>query len=270
MKINSFNPVAKAYSQTVAPYRFSQFLTLVHELKLKGNEKVLDIGSGPGELSMQIVQRLNAGGFLYGIDLSSKMIQLARETASKSGYSNTFFQVGDALNMEFEDNTFDIVVSSNAFPWVPNRNRFLQEVLRVLKPGGRFGLVALSNKCYKEFTEAFKKITKDNPGFFPNGKPFEIMGAKLHSLLELKNFVSKNGFMIDKYFQLSTEEPIKADEYLKRVNAIVNENYLDYLENNGHRQKIRNQVFQALQNKNGNLKITESSVFILAQKPKVN
>lgn len=267
MKINSFNPVARAYSKSVAPYRFSQFLTLVYELKFRGSEKVLDIGTGPGELSMQIAAQLTNGGYLKGIDLSGNMVRLARKTAASHKQSNVHFETGDALNLNFDDDTFDVVVSSNAFPWVPDRIKFLHEVYRVLKPGGQFGLVALSNNCYKEFGSAFKKAAINSPHLFPQGKPFEIMGAKLHSLIELSKLVSRTGFTVTKDFQLSTEEPIQAVDYINRVNAIVNENYLDHLGSNGKRLKARKLIVDALRGRNGSLKVTESSIFIIAQKP---
>lgn len=266
MKVNSFSPVASDYSQKVAPRRFSQFLTLVHELELKGSEEVLDIGTGPGELSMQIANQLEAGGFLHGIDLAPEMIRLAKRAAAAHGRNNVRFGKGNALDLKFRDNSFDVVVSSNAFPWVTDREQFLSEVYRVLRPGGRFALVALSNQCYREFSNAFKRISKANPGMFPEGKPFEMMGAKLHSITELGKVVAKAGFDVTKRFIVSTEEPIEAGEYVDRVNAIVNENYLDRMNNNGQRTKARKLILEALTRKNGELKITESSCFVIGQK----
>jgi len=266
MKINSFNPVASRYSSQVAPRRMSQFLTLVHELELDGSEEVLDIGTGPGELSIQVANQLNNGGFLTGIDISANMIRLAKEIAKAGGHENVSFGHGDAMDLKFRDNSFDVVVSSNAFPWVPDRAQFVREVYRVLRPGGRFALVALSNQCYREFASAFKSVSEDNPGMFPEGKPFAVMGAKLHGLSELVNFVSRHGFNVAKQFQLSTEEPIDAQSYIDRVNAIVNENYLDHMNGNGEKDTVRRMLFDKMAERNGTLKVTESSIFVVAEK----
>ena len=266
MKINSFNPVASRYSRKVTQYRTPQYLTLVHELNLSGYETVLDIGIGSGELSIQIARQLNTDGFLYGVDLSPEMIKLAKRKAQQANLENISFELGDALNLKYDDNAFDVITSSNAYPWVSDREKFLHEAFRVLKPGGIFGLVALSNKCYTEFSSAFKKVLKAHPGLFPIGQPFEIMGAKLHTVNVLTQAVRKAGFDIEKGFTLSTEEPIKPVDYIERVNAIVNENYLDYLPPNGIRNRVKQTLNDALASKNGSLKITESSVFILARK----
>lgn len=266
MKINSFDPVAENYTVKVSPSRYNQFLALAYELNFEGSERVLDIGAGPGILSLEIARRLVLGGSMTGIDLAPSMIHLARLNAAKSGLTNTAFEVGDALSLNFPDNTFDVVISSNAFPWVPDRKKFLSEVLRVLKPGGRFGLVALSDKCYKEFSNIIIDISKENPGLFPRKEPFAMMGAKLHSMSELASFVRRNGFDVARNFVLSTVEPITAEAYIERINAIVNENYLDHLGPNGTREKVRNMIVQNLRARNGSLKITESSVFVIARK----
>jgi ubiquinone/menaquinone biosynthesis C-methylase UbiE len=266
MRVNDFNPVAGAYSRTVAPYRFSQFLTLVHELALAGSERVLDVGSGPGELSLQLASRLKSGGFLLGIDLSTNMVRLARKNASNFGAENVAFKKGDGLKLEFEDESFDVVVSSNAFPWIPDRPKFLAEVFRVLKPGGRFGLVTLSSKCYREFSDVFAEIGRRNNGLFPEGKPFELMGAKLYSLGELRRTVGKAGFDVVRQFELTTRQPITAPDYYRRVNAIVHENYLDYIKSASRRQLVRNLLLESLAGRNGSLKVTESSVFVIGRK----
>lgn len=266
MKTHSFNQVAADYSKKVAPFRFSQFLTLIHELDLFGDEKVLDIGSGPGELSMEIAKKLADGGFLQGVDLSPQMIELAKRIAEQQQRKNVAFTTGDALDLEFEDNSFDVVVSSNAFPWVPDRQKFLTEVLRVLKPGGRLGLVALSSRCYHEFFHTFKQVAASNPDLFPNERPHDSMGARLHTPKELAELVEEAGLKIIKRFAASTEEPIKPDAYIERVNAIVGENYLDHLSNNGHRIQARSLILDALGSE-VDLNITESSAFVLARKP---
>jgi len=267
MKINSFNPVASDYSQKVAPYRFAQFLTLVHELDLFGDEQVLDIGSGPGELSMEIAKSLAAGGFLHGIDLSPRMIELAQCIAQQQRRSNVAFATGDATKLSFGDDSFDVVVSSNAFPWVSDRASFLNEVRRVLKPGGRLGLVALSDRCYREFSTAFKRVASEHPELLPAGRPFEQMGARLHTSKGLARLVEKAGFEVVKRFTVATEEPTTAPAYVERVNAIVNENYLDHLADQSRRRQARQLLVEALSRRNGDLSLTESSAFVIAKKP---
>ena len=265
MKVHLFENVAHDYTTKVSPYRYSQFLALVHELQFKGDENVLDIGCGPGPLSIEAATRLPNGNLL-GIDLSESMINLARNLAARKGMKNVKFQAGDALSLNPEPDSFDIVFSSNAFPWVSDQKRFLTETYRVLKPGGRLGLVSLSTNVYREFLRALRHVARRNKDLFPFGaNTHKAMKFKRYSVDLLQKEVAAVGFSIRRAFQLSTEEPITPRKYLDRVNAIVNENYLDGLTGT-EKKKIRNELYHALAHKNGDLKITESSVFIIATK----
>lgn len=271
MRFNSFNPVAEAYSRKVAPRRFSQFLTLVYELDLKGNERVLDVGAGSGELSLEIARRLNNDGSLQGIDLSPNMVRLARKRAASGGAKgNVQFSIGDALNIRFSDGSFDIVVSSNALPWVEQRDRFVEELARVLVPGGRLGLVALSTKCYCEFARAYVKVAESNPQLFPKVNLFEQIGVRLHSIDDLGALVEEAGLELERKFVLSTEEPTEPNSYLDRVDAIVNRRYLDHLSSANDRRKARDLIKKALIAENDPVNITESSVFVIAHKPAIS
>lgn len=267
VKLNSFNPVAEAYSKKVTPYRVYQYYSLIHELGLSGNEKVLDIGSGPGELSLQIAGQLTAGGMLFGIDLSQNMVRLAQRAAKTDRIKNVVFKRGDALNLELDDNSFDLVVSSNAFPWVADRGRFLREVTRVLKPGGKLGLCTLSSKCYREFASSLKNVAAEHPECYPKAKPFALVGARLYSLSELSGLVERNGLKVRRQYEFLTEEPIDAAAYMDRVNSIINENYLEYVSSERTRKTIREEIRASLKSRNGSLKITEAVIILTAVKP---
>lgn len=264
-QVHYFEDVADDYTAKVSPYRYSQFLALLHELRFSGNETVLDIGCGPGPLSMEAASRL-PGGNLLGIDLSESMIDLAKNLARTKKVKNVSFQYGDALSLDLNENYFDVVFSSNAFPWVSDQKQFLNEILRVLKPGGRLGLVTLSTSVYGEFIRAMRHVASRKPDLLPHGADTQkTMKFKRYTIDSLIKEVAKAGFEVDRAFMLSTKEPITPHNYLDRVNAIVNENYLDGL-TEGNKKRIRNELYHALARKNGDLKITESSVFIIAVK----
>jgi len=79
------------------------------------------------------------GVHAVGLDLSDAVLELARENAQESGVSSRVsFEKGDAEDMPFEDDTFDLVISGNTLHLVKNPVRMFSEIQRVLKPGGRF------------------------------------------------------------------------------------------------------------------------------------
>ncbi|MGC9031635.1 MAG: class I SAM-dependent methyltransferase [Minisyncoccia bacterium] len=98
---------------------------------LKEKDKVLDLGSGAGQY-FPIFQKKKVEYF--GLDFSEKLVEIA-----KKRYPKAKFFVGDALNLPFSDNFFDKVAAIAILHHIPSdelRNRFLQEIYRVLKKEG--------------------------------------------------------------------------------------------------------------------------------------
>lgn len=92
----------------------------------------LDIGTGRGHFAVYLAR---LGFFVTGIDLSENMISYARQNAACHNL-DIDFQTGDAEELEFKDNTFDVVVSRNLLWTLPSPDKALKEWRRVLKPGG--------------------------------------------------------------------------------------------------------------------------------------
>ena len=100
-------------------------------------ERVLDIGSGPGFLAAGIASRVGESGAVSGIDLSEPMIAYASGLPMAPGAAPMTFVLGDATALDFPDQSFDAVVSTQVFEYVPDIATALAEVHRVLVPGGR-------------------------------------------------------------------------------------------------------------------------------------
>jgi len=95
---------------------------------------VLEVGGGPGELAERMQKELGAS--VSFIDISPRMVELARERGVDA-------QVGDVQELPFEDGTFDTVVAAWMLYHVPDIDRGLGEIARVLRRGG--ALVAVTN-----------------------------------------------------------------------------------------------------------------------------
>src|SRR5713101_7169134 len=95
--------------------------------------RVLEIGCGLGTDGAQFAK---AGAYYTGIDLTEAAIELARKRFEVSGLPGEF-RVADAENLDFTDESFDLVYSHGVLHHTPDTARAVQEIHRVLKPGGR-------------------------------------------------------------------------------------------------------------------------------------
>jgi SAM-dependent methyltransferase len=101
-------------------------------------EAVLDIGCGTGMDTLIGAIMVGPKGRAVGIDLVPEMLDRARKNLRKTSLNNVSFQEASAEGLLFPDATFDVVISNGVFNLIPDKVRVLKEVLRVLKPFGRF------------------------------------------------------------------------------------------------------------------------------------
>ncbi|MFC1964509.1 class I SAM-dependent methyltransferase [Chloroflexota bacterium] len=116
-------------------------------LKIQSSEIVLEIGFGTGYCLQRIAMSVGNNGKAYGIDISEGMFQRARERLNKASLLDRVeLYRGDAAQLPFDDETFDAVFVSFTLELFdnPEISMVLGEVRRVLKPGGRLGVVSLS------------------------------------------------------------------------------------------------------------------------------
>lgn len=111
---------------------------LWEELMPREGMRVLDIGSGSGETVLAIAEKVGSTGKAVGIDFSPEGIKLAKENAKKRGLESIAeFRQAHALELPFPDNSFDAVISECVVCLIQDKQKALNEKVRVLKPGGR-------------------------------------------------------------------------------------------------------------------------------------
>lgn len=109
---------------------------LIDMLKLKGDERALDLACGTGDITFALGEKLPAGEAL-GLDITKGMIEIAERKRLERNIPNVSFQLGDIMDMPFADASFDCVTCGYALRNVPDVELALREIKRVLKPGGR-------------------------------------------------------------------------------------------------------------------------------------
>ena len=97
---------------------------------------ILDLGTGPGYLPIEMVRRAPDINII-GVDLSRKLVQMARINAAEAGLSHQLrFEVGNSASLRFDNATFDMVISTGMLHSLNHPVAVLKEIYRVLKKGG--------------------------------------------------------------------------------------------------------------------------------------
>ena len=98
--------------------------------------QLIELGCGPGFYSCRLAERFSDMS-VTGVDRSESQLRWARERAGALGLRNCRFRRINALKLSYADAEFDIVLASRLFTILPEQNRAVAEMYRVLKPGGR-------------------------------------------------------------------------------------------------------------------------------------
>ena len=105
--------------------------------EIREGESVLDIGSGGGVDTMVAAIMVGPAGRVVGVEMSSEMIERARQNLGMTNLKNTSFLESSAEDLPFPDKDFDVVISSGVFNLIPEKPKALREVFRVMKTAGR-------------------------------------------------------------------------------------------------------------------------------------
>jgi SAM-dependent methyltransferase len=120
-------------------------------------DDVLDLGCGTGAVTRDVA-RTTSGGTVLGIDLSSRMLQLARERSAADGLDNIEFVQGDAQVYPFEPASRDIVISNFGCMFFGDPDVAWRNIARSLRPGGRLALVAWRTVTENEWLMELRRV----------------------------------------------------------------------------------------------------------------
>jgi len=163
---------------------------------IRNGENVLEVAFGTGLNFVEILKR-NPGGWVNGIDASTKMLERARKRISKTGKKNYALYLCDCRHLPFENGTFDVIMNQYLLDILPVEDfiPILLEFKRVLKAGGRIVLVNMT-KGERWVNQIYEEIYKLKPPLLAGcrgvmAQPFlEEIGFKEFQ----REFVSQFGF----------------------------------------------------------------------------
>ena len=145
----AFNAAADHFDAEPVSF-FARFgAELVARCGVAPGERVLDVGCGTGHAALAAADAVGANGTVVGADLSSPLLEVAREKASARGAHHVEFVEGDYRALGFPDGAFDVVLCSFAIFLVPDMPAALAELWRMVAPGGRLGVTSWGPELFE-------------------------------------------------------------------------------------------------------------------------
>jgi ubiquinone/menaquinone biosynthesis C-methylase UbiE len=211
----TWNESAQAYvriMRLLEPFRSA----LLSKLRPKAGERILDLGTGPGEPAITIAREVGSHGHVTGVDLSENMVSIASQVALARGLENVNFETMDCAALTFEDASFDAVVSSFGFQIFTDPEKAALEAHRVVRPQGRICVSVWSTGDRVPFLDVLvapmlENAEPDETGYIPT--PYETGGpGEMAAFLRNAGFRQTEEERVQALMEFAT-----ADDYLQSI-----------------------------------------------------
>ncbi|HLQ73720.1 MAG TPA: demethylmenaquinone methyltransferase [Bacillota bacterium] len=110
---------------------------VMKHMNVSNGSHALDVCCGTGDWTVSLAKAVGTSGSVIGLDFSKNMLSVANEKKAEQQLNQMDFVHGDAMNLPYEDNTFDYVTIGFGLRNVPDFSHVLKEMWRVVKPGGK-------------------------------------------------------------------------------------------------------------------------------------
>lgn len=155
------NPVGTpGFFQDLEEYRFDKLHYLPKRVNFNGykNKSILEVGCGVG---IDLARFAKGGAKVSGIDLAEKSIELARQHFSQQNLAGRLKR-GDGEKLTFEDNSFDCVYAHGVIQYTANDQQMVNEIFRVLKPGGQAIMMVYNRLSWLNFLSKMLKVKMEH------------------------------------------------------------------------------------------------------------
>lgn len=152
-----FTRTAEIFGDFAVASRLAEAERLARMVKASGAGRAVDLACGPGTLALRFARQVR---WICGLDLTPAILERARHSAEVQGLDNLDFAIGDAQNLPVADDSLDIAVTSYSLHHFPDAARTIAEMARVVKPGGRVGILDIFVPSDPQISELNNRIER--------------------------------------------------------------------------------------------------------------
>lgn len=131
---------------------------LLARLEVRPGERVLDVACGTGTLARELANIVGVDGEVVGVDLSQAMVDVAGGRANPPGSPPVRYLRMDAQSLDFPSESFDVVTCCFGLMYLPDPERAVAQMRRVLRPGGRLGLAVWGERAHCAWAPVFSIV----------------------------------------------------------------------------------------------------------------
>lgn len=183
----------------------------LRELKVVPGDFALDLCCGTGDITIALAKQVGPSGNVIGLDFNNDMLELADQKIRKQDLQKEIqLRQGDAMHVPYPDQSFDIVTIGFGLRNVPDADQVLKEIYRVLKPGGKVGILETSQPTNPIVKLGWQTYFKLFPSFA------RILGAKVSDYQYLSRTTAK--FVSAKHLKKMLEEDGFENVQVKKLN----------------------------------------------------
>lgn len=190
----TYNTASDAYDHPANSFwgRFGR--RSVERLHLGAGARVLDVCCGSGASAIPAAEIVGPDGFVLGVDLAENLLELARAKAKDRGLENIEFRTGDMLELGLPDSSFDAVVCVFGIFFVPDMPRAIQELWRLVRPGGQLSITTWGPRLFEPANTVFWEAVREvRPDLYKGFNPWD----RISDPADLRSLLAESGVFTD-------------------------------------------------------------------------
>lgn len=201
-----FTRTAQVFGDYAVASRVEEAERLARMVLAGGSDRAVDLACGPGTLALRFARRVR---WICGLDLTPAILERARRAAAAEGLANLDFAIGDAQSLPFADGSLDIAVTSYALHHFSDAGRTIGEMTRVVKRGGRVGILDIflpDDPTISELNNRIERLRDASHTRTLTRQEFESHFAA-HGLRILETSVEENSRVFDHWMLVAGSKP---------------------------------------------------------------